>query len=257
VATAYPVSPVADFFHFVPGYSHYIYRGGREPLLFLLIAFLFTVAVVRAYTRIGRSRGWASGSVHDVHLHHLVPGILASLASATAIIAFRPGDDSILLLSALFGVGAALTLDEFALILHLEDVYWTKEGRSSVEATLMGAAFGFLCLLVSLPLSGDPGSDAPHWSAGAILCVNLSFGLVAFLKGKPKLGTLGIFIPGLSIVGALRLATPRSIWAHRFYSAAKRRRSEARASNRDRRYTHLRHRLYDLIGGAPHLERRS
>ena len=69
----------------------------------------------------------------------------------------------------------------------------------------MGAAFGFLCLLASLPLSGDPGRDAPHWLAGTILAVNLSFGLIAFLKGKPKLGTLGIFIPGLSIVGAIRL----------------------------------------------------
>jgi hypothetical protein len=248
---------VADFFEFVPGYSHYIYRGGREPLFFLLLAFLATFVAVRAYTRIGRARGWGSGSIRDVHLHHLVPGILASLASATAIIAFRPGDDSMILLSMLFGIGAALTLDEFALILHLDDVYWAKEGRSSVEATLMGAAFGFLCLLASLPLSGDPGRDAPHWLAGLILFVNLSFGLIAFLKGKPKLGTFGIFIPGLSIVGAVRLATPHSLWAHRFYSPAKLARSEARADRRDRRYTHRRHRFYDLIGGAPHLERHS
>ena len=246
---------MADFFHFVPGYSHYIYRGGREPLFFLLLAFLATFAAVRAYTRIGRIRGWPSGSVRDVHLHHLVPGILASLASATAIIAFRPADDSMLLLSALFGIGAALTLDEFALILHLDDVYWTKEGRSSIEATLMGVAFGLLCLLATLPLSGDPGRDAPHWLAGAILAINLAFGLVAFLKGKPKLGTLGIFIPGLTIIGALRLATPHSLWAHRFYADTKLRRSQRRAERRDRRYAHLRHRFYDLIGGAPHLER--
>jgi hypothetical protein len=246
---------VADFFEFIPGYSHYIYRGGREPLFFLLLAFLATFVAVRAYTRIGRIRGWPSGTVRDVHLHHLVPGVLISLASATAIIAFRPGDDSMLLLSLLFGVGAALTLDEFALILHLDDVYWTKEGRSSIEATLMGVAFGFLCLLASLPLSGDPGQDAPHWLAGAILAINLAFGLVAFLKGKPKLGTVGIFVPGVSIVGACRLATPHSVWAHRFYAPAKLRRSESRAAHRDRRYSHLRHRLYDLIGGAPHLER--
>jgi len=223
-------------------------------LFFLLLCFLVTFAVVRAYTRIGRIRGWPNGTVRDVHLHHLVPGMLASLASATAIIAFRPGDDTMLLLSSLFGIGAALTLDEFALILHLEDVYWTKEGRASIEATLMGAAFGFLCLLASLPLSGDPGRDAPHWLAGAVLGVNLSFGVVAFLKGKPKLGTLGIFVPGLSIVGAWRLAAPRSLWAHRFYSPTKVRRCEERAERRDRRYRVIRHRLYDAIGGAPHLD---
>ena len=246
---------MANFFGFIPGYSHYIYRGGREPLFFLLLAFLATFAVVRSYTRLGRLRGWPSGSIRDIHLHHLVPGILASLASATAIIAFRPGDDSMLLLSSLFGIGAALTLDEFALILHLDDVYWTKEGRSSVEATLMGAAFGFLCLLASLPLSSNPGDDAPHWLAGAVLAVNLSFGLVAFLKGKPKLGTLGIFIPGVSIVGAVRLATPHSLWTHRFYSERKLERASARAAQRERRYGHVRHRIYDLIGGEPHLER--
>jgi hypothetical protein len=248
---------VADFFHFVPGYSHYIYRGGREPLFFLLLAFLATFIVVRVYTRVGRLRGWPSGTVRAVHLHHLVPGILASLASATAIIAFHPGDDSMLLLSSLFGVGAALTLDEFALILHLDDVYWTKEGRSSIEATLMGAAFGLLCLLASLPLSGDPSRDGPHWLAGAILAINLTFGLVAFLKGKPKLGTFGIFIPGLSIIGASRLATPDSLWAHRLYPPAKLQRCENRAAHRDQRYSHLRHGLYDLIGGAPHLDRQS
>lgn len=246
---------MANLFHFVPGYSHYIYRGGREPLFFLLLAFLATFVVVRAYTRIGRIRGWPSGSVRDIHLHHLVPGILASLASATAIIAFRPGDDTMLLLSSLFGIGAALTLDEFALILHLDDVYWTKEGRSSIEATLMGASFGFLCLLASLPLSGDPRRDGPHWLVGALLGVNLSFGLIAFLKGKPKLGTLGILVPGVSIIGAFRLATPSSLWAHRFYSASKIRRSQKRAAHRHRRYSNFRHRLYDLIGGRPHLER--
>lgn len=245
---------MANFFEFVPGYSHYIYRGGREPLFFLLLSFLATFAVVRSYTRIGRARRWPSGSVRDVHLHHLVPGILASLASATAIIAFRPGDDSMLLLSSLFGVGAALTLDEFALILHLEDVYWAKEGRSSIEATLMGAAFGFLCLLASLPLGSDPRGDAPHWLAGAVLAVNLTFGLIAFLKGKPKLGTLGIFLPGLSVAGALRLAAPQSPWAHHFYSQAKTQRSEKRAERRHLRYSHLRHRIYDAIGGAPHLD---
>jgi hypothetical protein len=176
-----------------------------------------------------------------VHLHHLVPGILASLASATSIVAFQPRDDSMLVLSAMFGIGAALTLDEFALILHLDDVYWTKEGRSSIEATLMGAAFGLLCLLASLPLNTDPGRDAPHWLAGAILTVNLAFGLVAFLKGKPKLGTLGIFVPGLSIVAAARLGAPHSVWARHFYSSSKIRRSEVRAARRERRYSHIRH----------------
>lgn len=246
---------MANFFHFVPGYGHYVYRGGREPLFVLLLAFLLTFVVVRTYTRVGRVRGWGSGSVRGIHLHHLVPGVLVSLASGTAIIAFNPQGDSMLLLSMLFGIGAALTLDEFALILHLDDVYWTTAGRSSVEATLMGAAFGMLCVLASAPLS-NPSEDFPHWLAVSILVVNITFSLLAFLKGKVKLGTLGIFIPGLAIVAAVRLATPDSLWAHRFYSPAKMRRSREREEQLDRKYSHLRHRVYDLIGGAPHLEHR-
>jgi len=72
---------VADVFHFIPGYKHYIYASGREPIFFLLLAFLLAFTAVRTYTRVGRSRGWGSGSLRGVHLHHLVPGIVATLAS--------------------------------------------------------------------------------------------------------------------------------------------------------------------------------
>lgn len=242
---------MADLFHFVPGYTHYVYGPGREPLFFVLLAFLLTFAIVRSYTRLGRSHGWGSGSIRGVHLHHLVPGIVASLAAGTAIIAFRPGDDSLLLLSILFGVGAALTLDEFALILHLEDVYWTQEGRGSIEATLMGVAFAALCLLATAPLGSDPSHDLPHWVVGGIVSVNMAFALITFLKGKAKLGAFGIFVPGVAIVGAYRLAKPSSLWARRFYATAKLERSRARAARYDRRYARLRHRVYDAIGGAP------
>jgi hypothetical protein len=248
---------MADFFHFVPGYDHYVYRAGRESLFFLLLAFLLTFVIARTYTRLSRQRGWRSGSVQGVHLHHLVPGIVASLAAGTAIIAFRPGDESMLALSSLFGVGAALTLDEFALILHLDDVYWTREGRSSIEATLMGFSFAALCLLATAPLGSDPSKDIPHWVVGGIILGNLAFALVAFLKGKAKLGAFGVFIPGLAILAAARLAKPSSPWARRFYSSSKLDRSRQRATVQDQRYSHLKHRVYDAIGGAPHLERRA
>lgn len=246
---------MADSFHFVPGYQHYVYESGREPLFFLLLAFLLMFVAVRTYTRLGRRRGWASGSVRGVHLHHLVPGIVASLAAGTAIIGFRPGDESMLLLSALFGAGAALILDEFALVLHLDDVYWTDEGRSSIEATLIGFTFAVLCLLVTAPLGSDPGKDVPHWVVGGMITVNMSFAVVAFLKGKAKLGAFGVFVPGVAVLGAVRLAKPTSFWALRFYPAAKLDRSRTRAALHHRRYAHLKHRLYDAIGGAPHLER--
>jgi hypothetical protein len=244
---------VADFFQFIPGYQHYVYESGREPLFFLLLAFMLTFVATRTYTRLGRRRGWRSGSVRGVHLHHLVPGVIATLTAGTAIIAFHPGDDSMLSLASLFGAGAALTLDEFALILHLDDVYWTDEGRGSIEATLIGFTLALLCLLATAPLGSDPGKDAPHWVIGGIITANGGFALASFLKGKPKLGALGIVVPGLAILGATRLATPTSPWAQRFYSPAKLARSRARADLQHKRYTQLKHRLYDAIGGAPHL----
>ena len=246
---------MADFFRFVPGYQHYVYAAGREPLFFLLLAFLLTFVAVRAYTRLGRMRGWGSGSVGGVHVHHLIPGIVACLAAGTAIIAFDPGNDSMLLLSSLFGIGAALTLDEFALILHLDDVYWTDEGRSSIEATLMAFAVGVLCLVATAPVGSDPSKDIPHSVLGVVVFVNMSFALVAFLKGKTKLGVSGLVIPGVAVVGAVRLAKPTSLWARRFYAADKLDRSRDRAALQHERYAHLRHRLYDAIGGAPHLAR--
>jgi len=242
---------MTDFFQFVPGYDHYVYDAGREPLFFLLLAFLLTFVAVRAYTRVGRLRGWGSGLVGGVHVHHLVPGILACLVAGTAIIAFDPRDGSMLFLSSLFGVGSALTLDEFALILHLEDVYWTDEGRSSIEATLMALTFGVLILVTTAPVGTDPSKDIPHAVIGIVVAVNLCFALVAFLKGKTKLGVFGLVIPGIAIVGAVRLARPTSLWARRFYSPAKLDRSHSRASLRHERYAHQRHRVYDTIGGAP------
>jgi hypothetical protein len=51
----------------------------------------------------------------------------------------EPGSPGEEVLAALFGVGAGLTLDEFALWIHLEDVYWSSEGRSSIDAVVVAA----------------------------------------------------------------------------------------------------------------------
>jgi hypothetical protein len=186
----------------------------------------------------------------------LVPGVIACLVAGTVIVAFRPGDDSMLLLSSLFGVGAALILDEFALILHLDDVYWTNEGRSSIEAILMGFAFGSLCLLAAAPVGSQPGEDVPHWAVAGTLTVNLVVAIICFLKGKPRLGTIGILVPGVAAVGALRLAIPSSLWARRFYRNPKKLiESTRRERSQHKRYADLRHRVYDAIGGTPHLDR--
>jgi hypothetical protein len=80
------------------------------------------------------------------HIHHLVFGIIILLAVGygwLADIGTGEDDSSILLsrlMSILYGVGAALTLDEFALWLNLKDVYWSPEGRTSIDAIILFGA---------------------------------------------------------------------------------------------------------------------
>src|SRR5919198_544439 len=119
-------------------YAHAMGLQGREPLLLLLAAFLITFALTRLYTRLARVHGWGSASTGGIHLHHMVVGIVFVLFSGLVEIAVRPDGLGRELVAILFGVGAAFTLDEFALWLYLRDVYWSPEGRSSIDATVLG-----------------------------------------------------------------------------------------------------------------------
>ena len=102
-------------------YQDEIVDPGKQPLWFLLIAFLLTFALVRFIThsiRAGRfCRVFHNVSAGGTHLHHLVPGILLVLASGVLGFGLPPGAAREPL-AILFGIGMALTLDEFALWLH-------------------------------------------------------------------------------------------------------------------------------------------
>ena len=80
------------------------------------------------------------------HIHHLVFGVIILLAVGYGWLAdIGTGEDNTSLLlsrlmSILYGVGAALTLDEFALWLNLKDVYWSPEGRTSIDAVILFGA---------------------------------------------------------------------------------------------------------------------
>jgi hypothetical protein len=122
------------------------YRQGstrENALLNLLGSFTLTWALVRSSTHVIRRRGrW--GPFHDVvlgrqHIHHFVPGIiLAFLAGGAAVVSRRDALNPWLAIP--FGTGVALTLDESALLLKLDDVYWTEEGIVSVEISLAAMA---------------------------------------------------------------------------------------------------------------------
>jgi hypothetical protein len=222
----------------------------------MLLAFVLTLAGTRFYTRMARVRGWGSASFGDVHVHHLVPGVVMSLIAGGLAVGLEPREFWVALLAAIFGAGAALVLDEFAMLLHLDDVYWTTEGRLSIDACLAAIAFLGLAVLATFPLSSDTaGEKLGGLGADLLIALNACLVVVSLLKGKLKLGLLGIVFFPLSLVGAVRLAKPSSPWARRFYADEGRRlrRSQARSVSRETRWVERQQRFYDLIGGAPHL----
>ncbi len=224
-------------------------RAGFILLGFFLAAFLF----IRTSARLIRSPkvSWWPGSVttkDGLHLHHLVWGIVLVLTAGFLNFVLQPGSPGLEVLAALFGIGAGLTLDEFALWIHLEDVYWSKEGRASIDAVVVATLLGGLIVLGIAPFDISNGASSIR-SLVIVIVIDLAFSAIAILKGKPMLGLLGVFVPPFSVVGSLRLAAPSSPWARRRYPPDGRR--MARAQARFKRIRGRRRWLMNAIGGAP------
>jgi hypothetical protein len=241
-----------NLFRFIPGYEEEVFRAGKEPLLLLLISFLLAFALTRLYTRLARTRDWGSGRLAGHHVHHMVPGLVLVLVGG--VIGFSVYSNPVVvdLAAVAFGAGAALVLDEFALVFHLEDVYWEDEGRQSVVATVLGAAVIVMMLVVTAPsgFHADTFADRSRIVALAYVGGNAAFALICFLKGKPFVGLAAIFFPFVGLVGAVRLAHARSPWAHVFYAEAKRERARERFSRCLGQ--RLRNRIVAVVGGFPH-----
>jgi hypothetical protein len=110
----------------------------RETVLFnLLQGFLGAFAIARLSTW-GIRHGWwpfQNVRVSGRHIHHFIPGI--GLAFGSGVGALTTQDEGVESALAIpFGVGMGLTMDEAALLLDLEDVYWTRQGLLSVQVSL-------------------------------------------------------------------------------------------------------------------------
>ena len=122
---------------------HLHFQDARRERLFLAsVGFLVTFGIVRGVTHLIRA---GLGPIHDLsngtlHIHHLVWGILLLLLVGYAwlIEADKGWFPNVAAIA--YGVGAALTLDEFALWLNLQDVYWAKQGRESIDAIVIFGA---------------------------------------------------------------------------------------------------------------------
>jgi hypothetical protein len=188
-----------------------------SAVAWMLGAFVVTFLVTRAITHLIRAgRGpFRDTSVGGVHIHHQVYGIFLILCSGTIAIVYQPERPWQEVVATLFGVGAALTLDEFALWLELDDVYWGPEGRRSVDAVLVAVAIGLLMLAGLNPFQTD-ASDGVVVLAISV-CLSFFFVVVAIFKGRAVLGVFGLFFLPFAVVAAVRLARPGSPWGRRFY----------------------------------------
>ncbi len=233
--------------------AHFLDDTGRRAGFVLLVALLVSFLFIRTSARLMRSPKvpWWPGSVttsSGVHLHHLVWGIVLLLLCGFLGFALDQGSPRTEILAGLFGIGAGLTLDEFALWVHLRDVYWSEEGRSSFDAVIVAAVIGALIVLGAVPFDLPRNGSSVATLTFAIF-IDVLLAALAILKGKRLLGLIGIFIPLVSLVGAVRLASPSSPWARRFYAPSGRRFTRARA-----RWTRVgarRQRVSDAIAGAP------
>lgn len=235
-----------------------ISEPGKLPLLLALSAFLLTFTFTRLVTRMIRA---GKGPFRNVtpggmHVHHVVPGILLmTIGGFTALAGSHHGWGAGIA-AVLFGVGTGLVLDEFALVLHFADVYWTQEGTKSVEVVLITAALASLALTGFLPFGVDsltPDEQHDRINIIVTVAINLPFALICLAKGKLRMAVLGVYVPLLGLVGAARLARPTSWWAKRLYRGRPRARARARtrAYRHDRRWNTLRQRVNYFIGGAP------
>jgi hypothetical protein len=109
----------------------------RLAQILVLLSFLITFGGIRAITNLQRLGLLSNPGIRGaLHIHHLAPGILLLLLSGYVGLSFWATDKVRHFMAILFGVGAALVIDEFALWLYLRDVYWEKQGRLSVDAVI-------------------------------------------------------------------------------------------------------------------------
>ena len=226
-------------------------QADQRAGLILLGSMLLSFGFIRFSTRMIRAEvSWWPGNVTPggLHIHHLVFGIVMMMLAGFLNFVIQPGSPWFEVLAGVFGVGVGLTLDEFALWLYLDDVYWTEEGRSSVDAVVFAAIIGGAVIVGFVPLDASGGSIL-----AIVVSVAITLGVCAFvaLKGKGSSAVIGMFIPPVAWVSAIRLARPGSWWAKRRYPprSGKLEKAIARKARHDRRVR----RFQDVIGGAPSL----
>jgi hypothetical protein len=253
--------------------QHDIIDRGRLPLLCCLVAFILTFAVTRSFVRYIRHRAdaglpakwWQPRNIHigSLHIHHVVVGVVLVMISGVTLVtlSITGNEPEVTAAATFFGIGAALVLDEYALILHLSDVYWEEDGRTSVDAVFAAVAVGGLLVLGLHPLMfflaawQDTHSPLMHAAVIVGLVLTPPLAAVVLLKGKVWTGLIGMFFVGLLVVGAIRLSRPHAPWARWRYNTQldKMRRALERERNLRRPVVGAKLWLQNMVAGTPRL----
>jgi hypothetical protein len=227
------VSAISDAFPVVQAFDEEVIGKGFRPAQMVLLAFLVMFGCVRGYAHlVRRGRGFGNLTLGATRIHHLVPGVFLLLIAGFVSIGLDPEMPWWLwwLLPTMFGCGAALVLDEYALWLNLRDVYWAEEGRRSIDAVIVAAALAGMVAL-GAPFWGRVISGADPAGGASIVAyhaVSVVSAVVCLLKGKLSVGVIGFLLWPVGLVGAIRLAEPNSVWARHLYDAEKLRRARGR-----------------------------
>ena len=247
---------------------------GRLPLVFCLVAFILTFFVTRTIVRYIRSHAdsdaphkwWQPRNISaggGLHIHHVVIGVVLVMVSGISMVtlAVDGGVPEFTVAATFFGIGAALVLDEFALILHLQDVYWAEDGRTSVDAVFAAVAVAGLLILGFNPLSffdvtiwREDQTVAARALVIAVAVLTLLFAVIVLLKGKVWTGLVGMFITPLLLLGAIRLSRPHAPWARWRYGDKPRKMHRALERERRLRRPVVQAKLWlqHVIAGEPH-----
>lgn len=245
-------------------FANDIVAGGRLPLFSFCVGLIVGFMGIRISVRLIRANvSWWFGNVKPggLHLHHMVFGVVLCLGSAIGLIANfdKATQTTAAVLAGVFGLGAALILDEFALILYLRDVYWQEEGRASVDAVFVAIAMSGLLLLGLRPLDLVDFAgfrDSPERAAQiGFGVISLGTAAIVLLKGKIWTGLIGLFFFPLLLIGAIRLSRPGAPWARWRYEQDSRRMLRALRRERRLRRPLIRAKIavQDLMAGRPDL----
>lgn len=245
--------PLGNFFS--DFWNHHLVDHDRQGVFLVLVGFVGSFAFIRMSTRLIRMEvSWWPGNIESdsgVHVHHLVFGIVTMMVAGTLGFASLGASPWAEICAFFFGIGAGLTIDEFALWVYLEDVYWAEEGRSSIDATVLAASLIFLVVLGANPFEFNNGEGVLAGIVSSVLLILLV--AICFMKGRRAHGTIGILLFPLAIYGACRIGKPDSAWARHRYGE-RRPKKQAKAERRfhpGRRTDRFKESFRDLVGGKP------